>query len=120
MAFQLQALIPLLETHDLEGTVTFYSEVLGFSCTGYEKEVWASLERDQVALMFVFPKGKKEEPKLSGSLYFYPDEIEPLWEAVKEKAEICYPLEVFDTGVREFAIYDNNGYLLQFGQETED
>ncbi|MFN5228579.1 MAG: hypothetical protein ACK5Q3_18600 [Planctomycetota bacterium] len=28
-------------------------------------------------------------------------------------------LEDFDYGMREFAIYDNNGYLLQFGQSLQ-
>ena len=27
-------------------------------------------------------------------------------------------IETFEWGMREFAIYDNNGYVLQFGQET--
>jgi len=37
---------------------------------------------------------------------------------LKDKVRVCYPLENFEYGMREFAIYDNNGYLLQFGQET--
>ena len=121
MPFQLTALIPMLETHDMEGTIAFYTEVLGFSCTGYEEGTWASLERDQVAVMFARPKEDRDnpEPVLSGSLYFYPDQVEDIWESVKDKAEICYPLEEFDYGVREYGIYDNNGYLLQFGQAVE-
>lgn len=31
--------------------------------------------------------------------------------------DLHYPVEDFGYGMREFAIYDNNGYLLQFGQE---
>lgn len=31
-------------------------------------------------------------------------------------ARVCYPIEDFHYGMREFAIFDNNGYLLQFGQ----
>lgn len=121
MSFQLTALIPMLETLDLEETIAFYTDVLGFSCTGYEEKTWASLERDQVAIMFARPNEGNgvKEPVLSGSLYFYPDNLEEIWEFVKEKAIICYPLEAFDSGIREFAIYDNNGYLLQFGQESE-
>ena len=38
-------------------------------------------------------------------------------EAVKDKAKIVYPLEDFEWQMREFAIYDNNGYMLQFGQD---
>jgi hypothetical protein len=36
---------------------------------------------------------------------------------VTYKAGACYPIEDFEYGRREFAIFDNNGYLLQFGQE---
>jgi len=110
----------MLETLNLEETILFYTEVLGFSCTGYEENTWASLERDQVAVMFACPKEDREIPSLTmaGSLYFYPDRVEEIWELVKDKARVCYPLEEFDSGIREFAIYDNNGYLLQFGQEV--
>lgn len=121
MSYQLTALIPMLETRNLEETIAFYTSVLGFSCTGYEKNIWASLERDQIAVMFARPNEHREipEPSMSGSLYFYPDKVEEIWEFVKDKAQICYPLEEFDYGVREFGIYDNNGYLLQFGQAVE-
>jgi len=40
-----------------------------------------------------------------------------MWEKVKDKANICYGIEDFEYRMREFAIYDNNGYTLQFGQE---
>lgn len=30
---------------------------------------------------------------------------------------VCYPAEDFPFGMRGFIIYDNNGHLLQFGQE---
>ena len=56
----------------------------------------------------------------TGSLYINPDDVDALWEQVKDKARVCYPIETFDYGMREFAIYDNNGYLLQFGHETLD
>jgi hypothetical protein len=53
------------------------------------------------------------------SFYFMVDEdIDQLRSACKDQAAVCYPLETFNYGMREFAIYDNNGYLLQFGQEV--
>ena len=45
---------------------------------------------------------------------------EPLWEQIKDKASVVYPIENFFYGIREFAIRDNNGYVLQFGQEISD
>ncbi|WP_165456536.1 VOC family protein [Pedobacter kyonggii] len=54
---------------------------------------------------------------MSGSLYINTNKVATLWESLKDQCEICYPSEDFDYGMREFAIYDNNGYLLQFGQD---
>ncbi|MBT2564031.1 hypothetical protein J7E50_20260 [Pedobacter sp. ISL-68] len=54
---------------------------------------------------------------MSGSLHIKANEVAALSESSKDRCEICYPLEDFDYGMREFAIYDNNGYLLQFGQD---
>jgi hypothetical protein len=50
------------------------------------------------------------------TLEFYCDILNEL----KDKAKICYEPETFEWGMREFGIYDNNGYLLQFGQEMEE
>jgi uncharacterized glyoxalase superfamily protein PhnB len=48
------------------------------------------------------------------------DDVDGLWQQLKHKTTIVYPLENFFYGLREFAIRDNNGYLLQFGSEIED
>ena len=53
---------------------------------------------------------------LTGALYFNVDDV---WEQLKDQAQVEYPIENFDFGMREFAIRDCNGYLLQFGQEIE-
>ncbi len=53
----------------------------------------------------------------TGAIYIHMDGIDELWEKVKDRAEVCFPVQNFDYGMREFGIYDNNGYLLQFGQQ---
>ena len=116
---KLQELTPMLQTTDLKGSIEFYTTVLGFECEGSSDE-WASVRRDNVAIMFAVP-GEHEAfngPFFTGSLYINPDDVDALWERVKDKARVCYPIDDFDYGMREFAIYDNNGYLLQFGHET--
>jgi uncharacterized glyoxalase superfamily protein PhnB len=57
-----------------------------------------------------------DTPAFTGSLYFNVDDAAALWATVKDHARVCYPIEDFHYGMREFAIFDNNGYLLQFGQ----
>lgn len=111
----------MLESHDLMGTVNFYVETLGFNCDAYEEGWgWASLSRDNVHIMFTTPNPHRHLDKaiMSGSLYIRTNAVENLWQMLREKVTICFELEKFEYGMYEFAIYDNNGYILQFGQEV--
>ena len=116
---KLQELTPMLQTTDLKGSIEFYTTVLGFECEG-SSDAWASVRRDNVAIMFALPSEHEpfDGPFFTDSLYINPDDVDALWERVKDKARVCYPIDDFEYGMREFAIYDNNGYLLQFGHET--
>jgi uncharacterized glyoxalase superfamily protein PhnB len=119
----IRELTPTLRTWDFAGSLAFYTEALGFVCVAHEPEYeWASLRRDAVALMLSGPNAHLPErsPAFTGSLYLRVDDVETWWRALKDKARVCYPIESFDYGMREFAIYDNNGYLLQFGQPIGD
>lgn len=53
----------------------------------------------------------------TGSFYFNTNDVDGMWAELKDRTTICYGIEDFEHGMREFAIYDNNGYILQFGQE---
>ncbi len=118
-----QKLTPMLYTEDLRGTIEFYSTLLGFECTACNEEWgWAQVRRDEVEVMFALPNAHLpfEKPAFTGALYFKIDEVEALWQSLQDQARVCYPLEDFEYGMREFAVYDNNGYLLQFGQELHE
>ncbi|QDW28242.1 bleomycin resistance family protein [Pedobacter sp. KBS0701] len=109
----------MLESHDMQATLKFYTEVLNFTCDVKLNDLsWLSLRKDEIEIMFCSPNEHRNIPKpiMSGSLYIKTNEVTALWESLKDHGKICYPLEDFDYGMREFAIYDNNGYLLQFGQ----
>ncbi|MEP7320878.1 MAG: bleomycin resistance family protein [Saprospiraceae bacterium] len=95
--------------------------MLGFTCDAYEESWgWASLSLDTVSIMFTNPNPhrKLEKAIMSGSLYIRTNAVEAWWEKLKSACSVCYELEKFDYGMHEFAVYDNNGYLLQFGQEV--
>ena len=116
---KLNRVVPVLWTKDLDKTIEFYQQLLGFECIN-RLEAWALLKKDEVELMFSLPNAHEPFDKLqfTGSFYFHPDNVEELWQQLKDKATIVYPLEDFDYAMREFAIRDNNGYILQFGQEV--
>lgn len=112
----------MLRTADLVGSVAFYIEKLGFRADQFNEEWgWASLSRDDVSLMLALPNEHVpfEGATFTGSFYFETDDVDSLWEHLKDKTEVCYGIEDFFYGMREFAVYDNNGYLLQFGQPIE-
>ncbi len=116
----LQRVAPILYTTALDSSRLFYCQTLGFTCTGGDpQQGWMSLERDGVQLMMTLPNDHLpfKEPIFTGSLYFYIiEDIDHLWNELQGKVKVAYPLEDFEYGMREFAIYDNNGYMLQFGQ----
>jgi uncharacterized glyoxalase superfamily protein PhnB len=116
---KIQSLTPMLRTWDIRASIAFYTDVLGFGCESLsEEQGWASLRRDGVAIMLAVPNQHEGDtaPAFTGSLYFHTDDVDGLWQRLKDRVRVCYPIENFEYGMREFAIYDNNGYLLQFGQ----
>ena len=60
-----------------------------------------------------------EKPAMTGSIYFNVEGVDAWWERLKDRCTVEYPVDDFECGMREFAIRDNSGYLLQFGQQTE-
>jgi uncharacterized glyoxalase superfamily protein PhnB len=114
---KLTSITPMFWTTEVKATVAFYTEVLGFEC-GAMEEGWAILLRDEIEIMAAYPNPNVpfDGPMFTGSFYINTTNVDQLWEAWKDKCTICYPIDNFDYGMREFAIYDNNDYILQFGQ----
>lgn len=111
---------PMLWTEDMKATIDFYVNVLGFTCVEFNEEWgWATLWIDDIAIMIAKPNEHTPYDKIgfTGSFYFNTDDVDAMWTKLKDKAKVCYDIEDFHYGMREFAIYDNNGYMLQFGQE---
>lgn len=119
----IEALTPMLRTWDLAGSLAFYTGVLGFHCDTHSEEWgWATLSRDGFELMFAAPTAHDAAAAaaFTGSLYLRVDDVDAIWASLQGRARVCYGIEDFDYGMREFAVYDNNGYLLQFGQALPD
>jgi uncharacterized glyoxalase superfamily protein PhnB len=119
---QFTSLKPVLYTKQLKETVAFYTDVLGFKCAAFDESCgWASLQKEAVEIMLSWPNEHIpfESPAFTGSFYITTNAVDELWESYKDKCRVCYEIENFDYGMREFAIYDNNGYLLQFGQQLD-
>jgi len=121
---KLNAIVPVLWVADIPATLQFYKEVLGFACTA-QADSWACLERDGVEIMVSAPNAHYpfDKSHFTGSFYFKLEtvnQVDELWQQVKDKATVVYPIEEFDYGMREFAVNDSNGFILQFGAAIQD
>ncbi len=86
---KLNRVVPLLWTNDLDATIEFYRQLLGFECLN-RMEGWALLKKDEVELMFSLPNAHEPFDKIqfTGSFYFHPDDVAELWEELRDKAEV--------------------------------
>jgi catechol 2,3-dioxygenase-like lactoylglutathione lyase family enzyme len=125
---QLQRLTPMLSVADLERTIAFYCNELGFQCVstfGDPRPVWCYLKRDSVDLMFNQPPAAEiaELPRRAKDFqiyYFYPDDVAALHAAWKSKGLAVTDLRVAIYGMKEFELRDPDGYWLWFGQSTNE
>ena len=120
---KLRDLQPMLESNDLPGTIEFYTNVLEFNLRGTfgpgDTLAWCDLQKDDVSIMFCLPNQHMKYGRilLSGSLYITVEDVDAIWETLKDKCEIVYPIENFVYEMREFAIKDNNGYVINFAED---
>jgi uncharacterized glyoxalase superfamily protein PhnB len=123
---KVKSLIPMLETKNLMQTIEFYKQNLGFRCEAVypseENICWASLWNGEYEIAFCLPNAHTnfEKPVLTGSIYMHVENIEELWQKLKDKVEIVCPPENMNYGMREFGIRDCNGYVLNLGQDISE
>ena len=113
------ALTPiLLRSTDLADALAFYTDTLDFRLdSGGADAGWASLRHGSLALMLAARQATDAAAAgFPGSLYFRTDDVDAWWQRLQPRARIAYPLEDFAYGMRELAIHDPDGHLLQFGQ----
>jgi catechol 2,3-dioxygenase-like lactoylglutathione lyase family enzyme len=111
------ALVPMLQTEDMESTVAWYVGVLGFTPAGPSDAGWCSLVRDDVTIMFM-QNEHLGPPHATATQYFYVDDVLALWSSIADRCAAEWGPERMPYGMLEFAIKDPNGYLLSFGQRV--
>jgi uncharacterized glyoxalase superfamily protein PhnB len=114
-----QGVSMVFSTEDVARSVKFYVEQLGFTCT-LQMDGFARVRLGAADIMFAQPNAHMpwQGPSFTGSIYLDVDDIDELWENLKTRARIVYPIETMEYGVREFGISDDNGYQLSFAQRV--
>jgi uncharacterized glyoxalase superfamily protein PhnB len=109
----------VLSTEDVARSVKFYVEQLGFTCT-LQLDGFARVRLGAADIMLALPNAHVpwQGPRFTGSIYLDVDNVDQLWEHLKIRARIVYPIETMEYGVREFGLLDDNGYQLSFAQHV--
>ena len=128
MAYDLKKLTPNFLVADVERSVAFYRDVLGFTVDHMVPDaapyVFASLQSGPVAL-FVNARDAAvaEYPAFAGrpvggTLTFFMEVvgIERAYEELKTRVHVVMPLEKKWYGVTEFAFVDPDGYIITFAE----
>ncbi len=129
---KLNSLTPNLMVSDVEETIEYYTDTLGFTLLMTVPETgkldWAMVKRNDVVLMFQTKKSLSSGlPRLAGekpggglTFYIKVDRITELHEEFfNNEVEIISDLESTFYNTIEFSIVDVNGYILTFSEEQQ-
>jgi predicted enzyme related to lactoylglutathione lyase len=114
----------MLHARDLDETIRFYTECLGFTLeatwseNGEPPASWCALSHGAARIMFT--TGDADEPALTGRLYCYPENVDAYYDEVTARGAVAM-FAPFDTEyeMREFSLTDPNGYVVSFGRGLE-
>lgn len=121
-----------LMVEDVEATVEFYRDVLGFellvSVPGESGRMqWAMMKQGGAEIMFQSVENLSQEyPSFKGMgvggslvLFTVVSDVQAFRKQVEGRAKVIIELHKTFYGHEEFTITDNNGYVITFSQEAE-
>ena len=112
-------IVPLLRVSDCDGSVAFYTEVLGFDAVE-PTEADGRLVRARVvngAAQLVLseqPEEVRTTPGGAAIFHLVPEDVEGLHASLVEQGVTVGPLAVSPSGARSFELVDPDGYELCF------
>ena len=124
----IKKLTPNLIVANVERSLAFYEDVLGFTrgMTVPEQSpfVFAMVTSGPVEIFFNDRSTvAKEGPQFAGkaigggnTMFIEIDAVDALHDAIKDRAKVVMPLVTQWYGMREFAIEDPDGYMIIFAQ----
>lgn len=131
----MKSLVPNIAVKSIKDTVAYYKENFDFKlqmAVDKDKEInesimenkeyiWAMIISDDVSLMLQEQNNLKKDVgdffddiQASLTLYFHVENIDSLYEKVKDNVEIFKPIYATWYGQKEFYVKDCNGYILCF------
>lgn len=116
MAAQIQSTIPVLASLDLDESVRFYSEQLGFDRLQLVPGEYAIVARDGAQIHF----WRCDERRIAEhtSCYVRAADVDALYQEFTARGVRIEPPQTRDWGMRELYVVDPHGNLLKFGQPS--
>lgn len=127
-----QSLSPNIGVCSVNETVKFYTEVLGFdlimSVPGEGSYNWAMVSKDKVTLMFQeqnnlieeYPQLKNKPVNAAITFYIKMKGMHVLYEKLNGTDFLAKEMHKTFYGADEFAVFDNNGYILTITEDNYD
>ena len=131
MPYEFSSLTPNLIVADVERSIAFYRDVLGFAVQTTVPEaspfVFAIVRSGPVEVYLNAPGPAVEEyPAFKGraiggtlTLFIRMTDIRGAYEALKPRVSLVHPLETKWYGVTEFACTDPDGYVITFAEQEQ-
>lgn len=124
---QLNDMISMLTVVDIHKSLKFYQDALGFERLSPDEALfewkWAIIRSGKVELMLSQGKGPvhpEGEHDYNAVFYFYPDNVEALYERLSSEGFPVTDLIVTFYGMKEFSLKDPDGHFLSFGEDTDE
>lgn len=128
----LKSITANLMVENVEKTIKFYEEVLGFSVIESVPSEEGTLQfsivyKDEAIIMFQekenfikeYPILDTESVKPSISLFITVDNLDEIYSDISSKTELLIDKHKTPYGMHEFAIADNNGYVITIAEKVE-
>ncbi len=120
---KISKLTPILYSKDVVKSMDFYKNELGFSCIAQipEKGIpeFVMLLNGDVELMIQKDSIDRNDTNKFISLYMDVENVQKLFDKIKNNVEIIKPIENTFYGTKEFSCYDNIGNILTFAEHIE-
>jgi predicted enzyme related to lactoylglutathione lyase len=129
---EIKSLAPNIGVNSVDETVEFYTKVLGFkemvNVPGEGKLIWAMVNAGNTNFMFQDRNSLEEEyPELKGrslqsvlSFYIKVKDKNLLYDKLRNTDYLAKEMNTTPYGAEEFAIRDNNGFILTITEDVTE
>lgn len=120
---QVLSIMPVLKVTDLQRSIQWYTEVLGFRAQGRSPDDDAGdhcfVAAGDVEVLLATGSHLGGTPTFTGTLYFRVKGVDAFFAQVRGRADVVWPLAPQEYGTREFGIRDPDGYTLAFAEPND-